>query len=53
MALRGVSLPTATTIVADIGEWQIRRDSPLSGNGIKCQDWFVEVNLKPLKGEVP
>jgi transposase len=32
---------------------QIRRDSPLSGNGIKCQDWFLEVNLKPLKGEVP
>jgi hypothetical protein len=31
--------------------YEIRRDSPLSGNGIKCQDWLVEVNLKPLKGD--
>jgi transposase len=32
---------------------QIQRDSSLSSNGIKCQDWFAKVNLKPLKGEVP
>jgi hypothetical protein len=31
----------------------IRRDFPLSGDGIECQDCIVEVNLKPLKGEVP
>ena len=30
----------------------IRRDFPLPGNGIKCQDWVVAFNLKPLKGEV-
>ncbi len=26
----------------------IRRDFPLPGNGIKCQDWFWKVNLKPF-----
>ena len=30
----------------------IRRDFPLPSNGIKCQDWVVAFNLKPLKGEV-
>ena len=27
----------------------IRRDFPLPGNGIKCQDWVVEFNLNLLK----
>ena len=31
----------------------IRRDFPLRGDGIKCQDWVVEINLKPFEGEVP
>ena len=30
----------------------IRRDFPLSGDGIKCQEWVVAFDLKPLKGEV-
>jgi hypothetical protein len=29
----------------------IRRDFPLPGDGIKCQDWVVEFNLKPLLKE--
>jgi len=24
---------------------KIRRDSPLSGNGIKCQDWILEKSI--------
>ena len=31
----------------------MRRDFPLPGNGTKCQDWCLEVNLQFLKGEVP
>ena len=26
------------------------RDSPLSGDGIKCRDWFAEVNLTFERG---
>jgi hypothetical protein len=29
----------------------IRRDFPLRGSGIKCQDWVVQFNLKPLLKE--
>ena len=29
----------------------IRRDFPLPDDGIKCQDWVVEFNLKPLTKE--